>query len=230
MNNFGMPTLVELKTLQQQVDLCKKLGLSFVELNMNLPEYTVANLAKIDYHNFAEQGVRFNIHAPEELDLASFHDDIRNGFVNLLVNTLNAVPNGMIDILNIHLNNGVHFTLPDGKVWLYDEYCADFIRNLRQSLETILPVALEKRVKICIENTGKFSMPHISAALDLLLGYDEIFLTWDVGHDHAVGYSDSVVFEKHIDKIRHFHLHDAIGENVIWDFLKAMLICESTWH
>ncbi|MEI6286083.1 MAG: TIM barrel protein [Bacillota bacterium] len=221
MQHFGMPTLIELKTLQQQVALCKQLGLSFVELNMNLPDYSVANLAKIDYRNFAEQGVRFNIHAPEELDLASFHDDIRNGFVNLLNNTLNAVPTGMIDILNIHLNNGVHFKLPDKKVWLYDEYCDDFIRNLQQSLEIILPVAREKRAKICVENTGNFSMPHIRKALELLLEYDNVFLTWDVGHDHAAGYSDSAVFEKYSDKITHFHLHDAIGEKCHLEFFEG---------
>ncbi|MFA6075316.1 MAG: TIM barrel protein [Negativicutes bacterium] len=221
MNNFGMPTLIELKTLQQQVDLCKQLGLDFVELNMNLPEYSVANLAKIDYRNFAEQGVRFNIHAPEELDLAAFHDDIRNGFVKLVVNTLTAVPAGMIDIFNIHLNNGVHFKLPDKKIWLYDEYCDDFLRNLRQSIEVVLPVACEKQIKICVENTGNFSMAHIRKALELLLEYDDIFLTWDVGHDYSAGYPDTVIFEQHLDKIRHFHLHDAIGEKCHLEFFEG---------
>ena len=38
---FGMPTLIEQETLEETVKLCKDLGLDFVELNMNLPQYQV---------------------------------------------------------------------------------------------------------------------------------------------------------------------------------------------
>lgn len=36
---FGMPTLIENRTLEDNIRLCKKLGLQFLELNMNFPEY-----------------------------------------------------------------------------------------------------------------------------------------------------------------------------------------------
>ena len=39
MIHFGMPTLIENHTLQDNIDLCKSLGLRFIELNMNFPEY-----------------------------------------------------------------------------------------------------------------------------------------------------------------------------------------------
>ncbi len=45
---FGMPTLIENKTLQDNVDLCKSLGLKFIELNMNFPEYQVDRLEQVD--------------------------------------------------------------------------------------------------------------------------------------------------------------------------------------
>ncbi|HAV90015.1 MAG TPA: sugar phosphate isomerase/epimerase, partial [Eubacterium sp.] len=32
---FGMPTLIENRTLEDNVNLCKELGLKFIELNMN---------------------------------------------------------------------------------------------------------------------------------------------------------------------------------------------------
>ena len=38
MLQFGMPTLIENRTLEDNIALCKELGLSFVELNMNFPE------------------------------------------------------------------------------------------------------------------------------------------------------------------------------------------------
>ena len=41
MLEFGMPTLIENKTLEDNIALCKKMGLSFVELNMNFLEYQI---------------------------------------------------------------------------------------------------------------------------------------------------------------------------------------------
>ena len=45
---FGMPTLIENRTLQDNVDLCKSLKLQFIELNMNFPEYQVDRLGQTD--------------------------------------------------------------------------------------------------------------------------------------------------------------------------------------
>ena len=41
---IGMPTLVEVKSLEACASLCRKLGLSFIEINMNLPEYQAERL------------------------------------------------------------------------------------------------------------------------------------------------------------------------------------------
>ncbi len=41
---YGMPTLIELNTLEENVQLCKSLGLDFVEINMNFPAYQLDNL------------------------------------------------------------------------------------------------------------------------------------------------------------------------------------------
>ncbi len=38
---FGMPTLIECRTLEDNLMLCRELGLSFIELNMNFPKYQV---------------------------------------------------------------------------------------------------------------------------------------------------------------------------------------------
>ena len=44
---FGMPTLIEIKSLEACAALCRELGLAFVELNMNLPEYQADKLDDI---------------------------------------------------------------------------------------------------------------------------------------------------------------------------------------
>ena len=45
--DFGMPTLIENQTLEDNIALCKELDLCFLELNMNLPEYQVDRLENI---------------------------------------------------------------------------------------------------------------------------------------------------------------------------------------
>ncbi|MEY8357128.1 hypothetical protein AALB39_27815 [Lachnospiraceae bacterium 54-53] len=39
--DFGMPTLIELAGLEENARPCNSLGLKFIELNMNLPQYQV---------------------------------------------------------------------------------------------------------------------------------------------------------------------------------------------
>ena len=45
---FGMPTLIENATLGDNLRLCKRLGLDFIELNMNFPEYQLPGLEDTD--------------------------------------------------------------------------------------------------------------------------------------------------------------------------------------
>ena len=44
---FGMPTLIEFRGLEANVALCRELELSFVELNMNLPDFSPENLPAV---------------------------------------------------------------------------------------------------------------------------------------------------------------------------------------
>lgn len=60
---FGMPTLIENRTLEDNLVLCRELGLSFVELNMNFPEYQVQDLEYTDaLKEFAEKAGFCDVH------------------------------------------------------------------------------------------------------------------------------------------------------------------------
>lgn len=208
---LGMPTLVELKQLKDQIKLCRELKLDFVELNMNLPQYNTENLMKIDFKSLYKEGIDFTIHLPEEIDLGSFEPQVRNAYVNLVKKVINTVPEN-VKKLNMHLHRGIYFTLPDQKVYLYREYEEQFQENLYSSFEEFLRLARDKGIDICIENTGDFSKPYIKHVLVELIKEKNIFLTWDVGHDAASGFLDTPFFKKYENKIRHIHLHDAIGK------------------
>lgn len=63
--DFGMPTLIELPEIPDCAALCRQLGLQFVELNMNLPQYQVNAL---DEEQLLRTAKRENIYYTVHLD------------------------------------------------------------------------------------------------------------------------------------------------------------------
>lgn len=47
--------------------------------------------------------------------------------------------------------------------------------------------------------------------IELLLESDVFGLTFDIGHNHSINNVDEHFIKKHIDKLYHMHIHDAIG-------------------
>ena len=72
---FGMPTLIENRTLEDNAALCSGLGLQFIELNMNFPEFQTEKLEQTDIlMRLAEQnGIYYTIHLDENLNIADFN-------------------------------------------------------------------------------------------------------------------------------------------------------------
>ncbi len=213
---FGMPTLVELPDLEANVEVCRQLGLSFIELNMNLPEFLPEALGADKLKSVREKtGIDFTLHLPEELDLAAFSHPTRQGHLKCCLEALAWAAEAGITIVNMHLNYGVYFTLPDRKVWLYEKHFDEFLSNLRASFRELLADERSSGVTICLENAGvmfqtEFGREAISSILALS---DRIGLTWDIGHDAASGYGARPLFESMTDRIAHVHLHDSDGSN-----------------
>ena len=66
--DFGMPTLIETANLEECAVLCKELGLQFVELNMNLPQYQINKIDTEKVLQISEEyGIYYTIHLDENL-------------------------------------------------------------------------------------------------------------------------------------------------------------------
>ena len=80
---FGMPTLIENRTLLDNVNLCKSLNLQFIELNMNFPEYQVDKLEQTDdLIRIAEDaGIYYTIHLDENLNVADFNPLVTEAYL-----------------------------------------------------------------------------------------------------------------------------------------------------
>lgn len=217
---FGMPTLIENRTLEDNIALCSSLGLNFIELNMNFPEYQINQLEQTDkLIRLAEKtGIYYTIHLDENLNIADFNPLVAGAYFETVRRTINIAKiikhlsdqNGDSNkalIVNMHMNHGIHITLPDRKVQMYDR---DFDRYLNSfmSFRTLCEEWIgDSDIVIAIENTDGFR-GYEQKAIEHLLKSPKFGLTWDIGHSKAAKEKDVPFIMENKKHLLHFHIHD----------------------
>ena len=217
---FGMPTLIENRTLADNVALCRRLGLRFIELNMNFPEYQVDRLEQTDALIAAAEaaGIYYTIHLDENLNVADFNPLISGAYLETVRRTV-QVAKALLPLrdrfgdsaqpltVNMHMHHGIFITLPDRKVQMYDRdldtYMDSFARFRARCEEWIG----DSDIRIVVENTDGFR-PYEQKAIEYLLESPCFGLTWDIGHSKAVRERDVPFLLAHRDRLLHFHIHD----------------------
>ena len=139
---FGMPTLIENRTLEDNAALCEKLGLHFIELNMNFPEYQVGRLEQTDQlTRIAEQHrLYYTIHLDENLNIADFNPLVSRAYLETVRRTILAAK-ALLPLrdrygdpaqpltLNMHMHHGIYITLPDRKVQMYERDFETYMKS-----------------------------------------------------------------------------------------------------
>lgn len=212
---YGMPTLIECETIEANLALCRELGLDFIELNMNLPQFQTGELRR-DIEKYrritAQTGVFFTLHLDENLNFADFNPLVREAYCQTAVEAIRIARELQIPVVNLHMPAGVHFTLPEKKVYLFDAYRDDFMEAARRFRDLCEGEVGGADVKICVENTDGYRAFQ-QEAVEALLESSCFALTWDIGHSHAAGERDEAFLLAHRDRLAHFHLHDAVGKS-----------------
>ena len=211
LHNCGMPTLIETRTLEECAKLCAELGLDFIELNMNLPQY---QLDKIDVAYFKciadKYGVYYTIHLDENLNISDFNPYVAEAYKKTVADTIEIAKQLNIKVLNMHMVKGVYFTLPDRKVLLFSEYKMQYLKSIIEFRDVCESAIGDADIKICIENCDGYE-DFQKEAIELLLQSNVFALTFDVGHNHGIGGADEDFIMNHSDRLHHVHLHDAQG-------------------
>lgn len=208
-----MPTLIECGNIENNLVLCKKLGLDFIEINMNLPQFQIERIGPVYYKELQQEyGIFFTLHLPEELNIADFNVRVRNAYLETVRESLEKAKAIGIPLLNMHMVPGVHFKLPEQKIYLFEKYYEDYIRSVRKFAEEMAELTGADGPAICIENTGLYDQRYICNAVDEIMKYKRFALTWDVGHDHSSACKDRAYILQREKYVKHVHLHDAIGE------------------
>lgn len=213
--DFGMPTLIELPDLQQSAALCKRLGLKFIEINMSFPQYQqdaldIEELIRIKN----TYGIYYTVHLDESLDPCNVNRDIARVYLESALKAVELAKILAIPTLNMHLLRGIYVTLPDRRTYIYGENMPLYLETLKFFRDRLTEAVGDSGIKICVENTDGFDLPFLSAAVELLLESPAFALTFDVGHDHAIGKRDLPFIMDRKTRLCHMHLHDAVGGNV----------------
>lgn len=180
---------------------------------MNLPMYCPEALPSRLVRQAREQsGIAFTLHLPEELDLGTFHGAMREGYLNRALQAVRWAWEAGIPLVNMHLNAGVYYTLPERRVYVYDTVREQFRGNLLRSIEVLRREAERAGAALCVENTGQWHLPHLAEPLQEMLDTGLVWLTWDTGHDGAAGLADRPFIHKNRSRLRHMHLNDYAGD------------------
>jgi len=208
-----MPSLIEAKTPESCAALCRELGLSFIELNMNLPEYQAGALDAGRLKAVAEEyGIFYTIHLDENLSPCDFNGRVAEAYTETVLRTVGIAKQLKAPLLNMHLHSGVYFTLPDRRVYLFEEYENEYLRKLTAFRDVCTAAIGASPLKICVENCGDFALgSFMTKGLELLLESPAFALTFDIGHNAAAAYADEKTVMQHADRLCHFHIHDAKG-------------------
>lgn len=212
MIDFGMPTLIETKSLEECAVLCNELGLSFIELNMNLPEYQVENIDIPWFRAIAKKyGIYYTIHLDENLNVCDFNKKVAAAYLETVLQSIEIAKQLNIPVLNMHMARGVYFTLPTEKRYLFAENEALYLQALRDFRDKCEASIGDSNIKICIENSDGYNQPFLLHGLDLLLESPVFALTLDIGHNAGVECDDESVIMERTTKLCHMHIHDAVG-------------------
>jgi sugar phosphate isomerase/epimerase len=207
--DFGMPTLIETNSIESCVKLCKELGLDFIELNMNLPQYQIESIDVQLLKSICENyDIYFTIHLDENLNVCDFNNEIANAYTKTILATIDIAKQLEIPVLNMHMSTGVYFTLPNEKVFLFNQYKDIYLPKLKRFRDICTNAIGDSNIKICIENCSGYKEFTVEG-IELLLESSVFALTFDIGHNHSVNGIDEPFINNHIDRLYHMHAHDA---------------------
>lgn len=206
MVRYGMPSLFEADSVQRSAALCRELGLSFVELNANFPNFQPHRLEGMKLRQYKD--IFFTIHLDDGLNIADFNPFVAEAYRKTVEKTIQLAKDGGITVLNMHLPRGAVYTLPDRKAYFSQIYAREYLDAVAMFRDCCDKWTENTGICICIENAEGF-LEVQRRAVDLLLESPAFGLTLDIGHDHCAGNVDQAFVLERKNRLRHMHMHDA---------------------
>lgn len=209
MLKLGMPTMVEMQSIEEGAALCRELGLEFLELNINFPQFTLDMLKAEELKRIAaEYGIYYTLHLDDEMSIADFNPYVADGYCRTVYDAVALAKELGIGKLNMHMSRGAKYTLPDRVIYFFEAYEEDYLKRIQEFRDACTAAIGDSGVMICVENTAGF-LPFQRKAVELMLESPAFGLTFDIGHNYCAGNMDESWILAHGDRLHHMHVHDA---------------------
>ena len=221
---YGMPSLIEFRTVEEHARFCAENGLDFYELNLAFPWFQSDKIDIGELLRLKERyGIEYTVHFHDEINPFDFCPEMRAGCRNNVSYVLDLARSIGAKRINMHLLNGTYSAVNGVKIYAYglcEEEYLDSVRSFVSLVENGMK-ALPDCV-FCIENTSGFKFYH-KHAIELMLESPVFGLTFDIGHNYKASEDDESFILSHSDRLRHFHIHDvtktsnhvALGEGLL---------------
>ena len=201
---LGMPQLYEFDTIEENLALAKKLGLDFVELNLNFGYCRAEMEAKTVADLLKKYDVEATLHFYDEADFGSY-DEVVAAYTTLLERYA-KLGKGYIKNINMHLIPGPVVTISGVKNYIYEKEYDVYIKRLIANFKKAEAICNENGINMVIENTDIIPVYMKRVYKDL---YDNGFrFCYDIGHD---GLSKDIIYEINSElnlPFDEFHIHD----------------------
>ncbi len=205
---IGMPILFEYNSLEENINLAKKLKLDFLELNLNFGYCRDDLIQSKDLKaKLEENDLVVTVHFYDEADFASY-DEITEGYLKLLKKYLPYLKEINCKLVNIHLNNGPIVTISGVKNYMYEKEYDEYIKRLKTNLREVKRLVNEIGAEMVLENV---TIPRFieKTYLDLK---NEFFFNYDIGHDNNDGDKLYNLLKDNDITFLEYHIHDGNGK------------------
>ncbi len=210
---LGMPTLLEFKSIDENIRFAKKNNLDFIELNYNMP------YVKKGISNHLDESLKYSIHFYDDIDLAIDDEIIRNAYIKSFEKMILDVKHLNIMSVNVHLNCGPYTTIDGCKFYNY-ENDSEFVLRLTSTLKKFREICNKYNITLTIENI--ITPPFIISAFYSLIN-DDFNITFDIGHDAIYDYSFYKFVLENSKDLFEVHFHDAFKDKCHLELKKGSL-------
>ena len=201
---LGMPQLYEFDTIEENLILCKDLGLDFVELNLNFGYCRAEMEAKTVCDLLKKYNLQATLHFYDEADFGSY-DEVVEAYL-ILLDRYASLGKGYIKQINVHNIPGPVVTISGVKNYIYEKEYDVYIKRLINNFKRAEEICKRNDINMVIENTDNIPAYMKRTYKDL---YDNGFrFCYDSGHD---GLSYDIIYEINEElnlPFDEFHIHD----------------------
>lgn len=210
---YGMPSLIEFRTIEEHARFCSENGLDFYEINLAFPWFQSDKIDADDLLRIKKKyGIDYTVHFHDEINPFDFCPEMRAGCLKNVEYVIGLARRIGAKRINMHLLNGTYSAVKGEKIYAYGLCEDEYLMYVKEFIALVESEMKGMDCIFCIENTSGYRFYH-KHAVELMLSSPVFGLTFDIGHNYKASEDDESFILSHADRLRHFHIHDVTAKS-----------------